>query len=90
MSSRCPGQDFRKLQISFHPCPECQKPVEFFSDELRQRCPHCKSMVYKDQAPSCIQWCQAARECLGAEVYDALMDATAKLKDGKKETTSPE
>jgi len=27
----------------------------------------------KDQAPNCIQWCQAARDCLGAELYDRLV-----------------
>lgn len=73
MSSRCPGQDFRKLSISIHPCPECQKPVEFFSDELRARCPTCKTMVQKDSSPSCIQWCKAARDCIGADLYDALI-----------------
>jgi hypothetical protein len=69
----CPGQDTRKLTISYHPCPECQHPVEFFSDEMRQRCPQCRAVVQKDQTPSCIQWCESARECLGAEVYDSLM-----------------
>lgn len=70
---RCPGQDFRKLTISYHPCPKCSKPVEFFSDELRARCAHCKTIVYKEQAPNCIQWCSAARECLGAEMYDMII-----------------
>jgi DNA-directed RNA polymerase subunit RPC12/RpoP len=72
--SRCPGQDSRKLTISYHPCPQCSKPVEFFSDEMRLRCPHCKTVVEREQTPNCIQWCQAARECLGAELYDRLMD----------------
>jgi len=30
-------------------------------------------MVYKDQAPSCIQWCQSAKECLGTQMYDMIM-----------------
>lgn len=75
--SRCPGQDTRKLTISIHPCPNCQRPVEMFSDEMRVRCPHCKTVVHKDRAPSCIQWCQAARECLGPEIYDRLMGQMA-------------
>jgi hypothetical protein len=73
--SRCPGQDSRKLTVSYHPCPNCKQPVEFFSDELRQRCTNCKTMVFKEQAPNCIQWCKAARECLGAEVFDRLADS---------------
>jgi DNA-directed RNA polymerase subunit RPC12/RpoP len=70
---KCPGQDSRKLTVSYHPCPECSKPVEFFSDEMRIRCPHCKTMVYKDQVPNCIQWCQAAKDCLGPDLYKRLM-----------------
>ncbi len=69
----CPGQDGRKLTVSYHPCPECKQPVEFFSDEMRLRCPNCRTIVMKDQAPNCIQWCQAARDCLGPELYDRLV-----------------
>ncbi len=75
--SRCPGQDTRKLTVSYHPCPACQKPVEFFSDETRIRCPHCKTTVHKEQTPSCIQWCQAARKCLGPELFDRLTGKAA-------------
>jgi hypothetical protein len=35
-------------------------------------------MVYKDQVPSCIQWCKAARDCLGPDLYDQIV---GKLKD---------
>jgi DNA-directed RNA polymerase subunit RPC12/RpoP len=69
----CPGKDMRKLTVSYHPCPECGKPVEFFSDEMRIRCPNCKTMVYKERAPNCIQWCQAAKDCLGPDLYKRLM-----------------
>ncbi|MBN2493424.1 MAG: phosphohydrolase [Deltaproteobacteria bacterium] len=70
--SRCPGQDMRNLTISYHPCPECGKPVEFFSDEMRLHCPHCRAWVHRDRAPSCIEWCKGAKECLGAELYAKL------------------
>ena len=79
---RCPGQDMRKLTVSYHPCPECGKPVEFFSDEMRIRCPHCKTMVHKESAPSCIQWCKSARDCLGPDLYDQI---TGKLKESTGE-----
>ena len=82
--SRCPGQDFRKLSISYHPCPVCAKPVEFFSDEMRVRCPHCKTMVVREETPSCIQWCQAARQCLGPELYDALIGKLTKEPEAAK------
>ena len=69
----CPGQDSRNLTTSYHPCPACHYAVEFFSDELVRRCPKCKAEVTREQMPTCIQWCQAARECIGAERYDAIM-----------------
>ena len=82
---RCPGQDMRKLTVSYHPCPKCGKPVEFFSDEMRIRCPHCKTMVHKDQAPSCIQWCKAARDCLGPDLYDQIVGKMSEQDDSKEE-----
>ncbi len=70
---KCPGQDKRKLTVSYHPCPECGELVEFFSDETRVRCSKCKTVVFVEQVPNCVRWCQAARECIGAERYDAIM-----------------
>ncbi len=70
--SQCPGQDHRKLTVCNVACPECGKSVEIFSDELRIRCPECKTMIYKKRMPSCVQWCQAARDCVGPELYKEL------------------
>ena len=71
--NKCPGQDSRKLTVSNHPCPKCGYPVEFFSDELTRICPKCKAKVCQNQLPNCVQWCQAARECVGPERYDEMM-----------------
>jgi hypothetical protein len=38
------------------------------------KCPACKTEVHKEQVPSCIQWCKAARSCIGAKKYDAIME----------------
>ena len=78
----CPGQDFRKLTVSYHPCPTCGKAVEFFSDEMQTRCRNCKTVVSKEQAPTCIQWCKAARQCIGAERYDEIMKLMQEAGDG--------
>lgn len=59
---RCPGQELRKLRASIHLCPECGYEVEMFSDEVKRRCPKCKTVVYKDKVPSCVEWCKAAKE----------------------------
>ena len=72
MYSKCPGQDMRNLKVSLHKCPKCGAEVEIFSDELRARCQKCKTLVYKEKVPSCIDWCPSARECLGEERWKAL------------------
>jgi DNA-directed RNA polymerase subunit RPC12/RpoP len=71
--NKCPGQDARNLTAETYRCPNCGSSVEIFSDEQRRRCPVCKAMVFTEETPSCIQWCKAARECLGPERYEAAM-----------------
>ena len=72
MNIRCPGQDMRKLKVSLLKCPECGAEVEIFSDELRAKCQKCGAQVYKENTPSCIDWCPSARQCLGEERWKAL------------------
>ena len=69
----CPGQHNQRLTASYHPCPVCGNLVEIFSDEVRVRCSACKAEVHKEQVPTCVQWCRAARQCVGPERYDAIM-----------------
>lgn len=69
---KCPGQDTRKLAASLHPCPQCGYMVELFSDEQRMICPKCKAEVFRETAPTCLQWCASARQCIGAERWKAL------------------
>ncbi|MBE0476043.1 MAG: phosphohydrolase [Coriobacteriia bacterium] len=68
----CPGQDRRFLTASLHKCPECGYEVEMFSDEQRAICRKCRTEVSRESAPSCIQWCASARECIGEERWRAL------------------
>jgi ribosomal protein S27E len=72
MSIKCPGQDMRNLRVSLHKCPGCGAEVEIFSDEMRVKCRKCGEMVYKEKVPSCVDWCSAARQCLGEERWKAL------------------
>ena len=69
---KCPGQDNRKLTASLHPCPRCGCRVEMFSDEQRVICPGCKTEVFRDTAPNCLQWCASARQCIGEERWKTL------------------
>ncbi len=72
MVSGCPGQDGRNLKVSLHKCPNCGNEVEIFSDETRIKCRKCGNDVYKDNVPSCVEWCVKARECLGEERWKLL------------------
>ena len=72
MNSKCPGQDMRNLRAGMYKCPDCGNEVEMFSDELRIKCQKCGQYVYKEQVPSCIEWCASARQCSGEERWKAL------------------
>jgi ribosomal protein S27AE len=69
---KCPGQDNQKLTASLNQCPNCGYQVEMFSDEQRIICPKCKTEVFRDTAPNCLQWCASARQCIGEERWKAL------------------
>jgi hypothetical protein len=72
---RCPGQDRRDITASLHPCPDCGYMVELFSDEMHARCRRCGARVERESVPSCIQWCKAAKQCLGEERWKRVMEA---------------
>ena len=67
MALRCPGQDFRWLKVEEHECPNCGFVEEIFSNETKVKCHQCGGWVYKEKLPSCVDWCAAARECIGEE-----------------------
>ena len=67
MTTKCPGQDMRKLRVKLYKCQNCGKEVEIFSDELKLKCPQCGKYVYTEKTPSCIDWCASARQCLGED-----------------------
>jgi hypothetical protein len=75
--NKCPGQDVRRIQSESIPCPHCQYKIEFFSDEMKRTCPQCKVTVSKDALPSCVQWCKAARQCIGEERWNKLNNKEA-------------
>ncbi len=78
MTAKCPGSDMRNITAGVYACPKCGYGVEIFSDEMRRRCPECKEWVEKKETPSCVQWCQSARSCLGEERWKAVMDVLGK------------
>lgn len=69
---RCPGNISLNLKAEILRCPKCGYEVEMFSDELRRVCPKCTTEVYRKKLPSCIDWCPAARECIGDKKWKEL------------------
>jgi hypothetical protein len=74
MKNKCPGQDDRSLKVETLKCPSCGWQVEIFSDEIKVRCLKCKGLVCRDRLPSCVNWCKAARECIGEEKWKKLKE----------------
>lgn len=72
MIFKCPGQDDRNLKSEIINCPDCGHKVEIFSDEVKVSCPKCKGLVCRTRLPSCVDWCKAARECIGEDKWRQL------------------
>ncbi len=76
LKETCPGSSEIK-----NPYPEeiecyfCGKKNEIWSDEAETSCSGCKQTIHRDLKASCIMWCPAAKECVGAEKYERLMKA---------------
>lgn len=65
MIYKCPGQDTRKRSAENITCAACGYIVEIFSDENKIKCPGCANEIYRKMLPSCVDYCKAARECIG-------------------------
>lgn len=69
--SRCPGQDTQQwgMDAIFDvDCPKCQKPVEFFKDEMKRRCRGCNEVVFNERMDlGCAKWCPSAESCIGPD-----------------------
>ncbi|MCX6339968.1 MAG: phosphohydrolase [Candidatus Aureabacteria bacterium] len=67
---KCPGAE--KIRASFPdevPCA-CGMKVEMWPDDAEVRCPGCGGSVGREAPPACIEWCTAARECVGESLYE--------------------
>lgn len=50
-------------------CAGCGRVLEIWSDEVKVRCRDCGTVTTRDLPPSCVEWCPAALECVGPELY---------------------
>jgi hypothetical protein len=75
----CPGSsEIRTPYPEEIQCFWCDMVNEIWSDEVETDCRKCGKKVTREMRPSCIEWCPAARDCVGSEKYDRLMAARKK------------
>ncbi len=70
----CPGS--REIRIPYPEeikCFWCDAVSEIWSDEVEIACKKCGRTISREMKPTCIEWCPAAKECVGAEKYERLM-----------------
>ncbi len=73
MQKFCPGSlNLREPKPEYQTCPRCGYEVEIWTDEVKARCPSCRTLIVKGRQASCIDWCQYARQCVGDELYERL------------------
>ncbi len=82
MLDKCPGKDRRQADAENITCSVCGYAAEIFFDEIKVRCPGCGSSICRERLPTCLDWCKAAKECLGQEDYRSYQEGkSAILKD---------
>ena len=70
--SGCQGKP-RTPTILEKKCPQCGHDIEMFSTDTEARCENCGFVAYNDTL-SCVQWCKYAKQCVGEETYNSLME----------------
>ena len=61
-------------------CPQCGSVIEMFSIHTEMACEKCGFVAYNDSL-SCVQWCKYAKQCVGEEMYNAMMKIAARQKE---------
>ncbi len=88
-SKSCPGsRSIREPTPEYINCPSCGEEVEVWTHELSYPCSNCGTRVFREQRPSCIDWCPYAEECIGPEVYQKLKPGAEKG-SAETETATP-
>ncbi|MBF0592743.1 MAG: hypothetical protein HQL02_11720 [Nitrospirae bacterium] len=83
MKESCPGsQEIRNPFPEPLRCLHCGTHNEIWSDETELTCSGCGKLISREikgvsdpwhKEVTCLNWCPAARECVGAEKYQRLM-----------------
>ncbi len=67
-------------------CPQCGQIIELFSIDTEVACENCGFVAYNDTL-SCVQWCKYAKQCVGEQMYNHMMEIAAVQKKHRKEET---
>jgi hypothetical protein len=79
LKNSCPGsREIRTPYPENITCFWCDTVNEIWSDEVEMVCKGFKKTISRDMKPTCIEWCPAAKECIGAEKYERLIKAKRK------------
>jgi hypothetical protein len=79
LKDQCPGsREIRNPYPEEITCFWCERVSEIWSDEVEIVCKGCGKTISREMKPTCIEWCPAARECIGQEKYERLMKNRAK------------
>ena len=89
---KCPGsKSVREPIPEVFICPDCGAEVEIWTHETKGECGSCGKIVVRDVDTAwCVQWCQYARDCVGAEKYEELLRTGAISDDSEEETHIPD
>ena len=77
MDFKCPGSKIiRQPMPEFLTCSKCGEEVELWTNERMRKCDSCGNTVVRELDNAwCVQWCQYAKECIGVERYEELLEA---------------
>ena len=79
LMSGCQGKP-RTPTIIEKTCPRCGHEIEMFSIDTDRTCENCGFVAYNDTL-SCVQWCQYAKQCVGEEMYEKMMEIARQQKE---------
>ena len=66
-------------------CPQCGHIIELFSIDTQMPCENCGFVAYNDTL-SCVQWCKYAKECVGEDMYNKMMEIAENNKKNRGES----
>lgn len=73
----------KEITLEERICPQCGNVIELFSVDTEVACEHCGFVAYNDTL-SCVQWCQYAKQCVGEEMYERMMEVARHNKEERE------